>query len=196
LSRNYRNNHNLPIFKLLVDPGAAIPTYSSFLSGEVMAASASVTAIAMFAVSYARGRAVRRRQRTGRGTSAASGRIPIPETAPASERLLSGTYRGRSVEIDMAQNGLLYITVRVVNERGIFDEFGAGGPIPTVPWLNESCRRTLAALSARWTVAIRGRSLFFSFSGHGSSDPERMPRLLDLACDLADAVDGRAITRV
>jgi hypothetical protein len=165
-----------------MDPGAMLSHYTPYLSGEVMIASASVAATAMFAASYARRQAVRRRfQKAGRSNGT--------ENNSLSGRLLSGVYRGRAVEIDLAADGLLCVTVRIVNEQRVFDEFSADSPLPTNAWLGDSARRALAALSARWSVAIRGRSLYFSYTGH-DYDPERMPRLLDLACDLADGVDA------
>jgi hypothetical protein len=176
-----------------VDPGVAMSPYGPLLHGEVIAASASLAAAAMFAASYARRQAVRRRNaKVGKTAGTKAGRSLPPSNLPATGAttglLLSGLYRGRSVEMEMAENHLLCITVRITNERRLFEEFGGGSLLPTGTWLNVACRQTLSTLSGRWTVAIRGRSLLFTCAS--IHDPERMPRLLELACDLADAADG------
>jgi hypothetical protein len=181
-----------------MDPGVAMSPYGPLLHGEVIAASASLAAAAMFAASYARRQAVRRRNaRTGKsGTGTKIGDsaslTTLPATGATTGLLLSGLYRGRSVEMEMAENGLLCITVRIENERRLFEEFGAGSPFPTATWLTLPCRQTLSALPGRWTVALRGRSLLLTCAS--IHDPERMPRLLELACDLADAADGTVTT--
>ena len=158
-----------------MDPGAILHSYSP-LSGEAMAASASLLAVAAAVVSRVRRNGVRLRAVKPKDAH-------LQGTGP----LLSGIYRNRSVELSMAESGLLYVTARVTNGAGLFSEFSKGDWADE-PWLPTAASYRLRAWPERWSVAVRGRSLLFScrLTAH---DPEKMRRALDLACDLADAVD-------
>jgi hypothetical protein len=83
----------------------------------------------------------------------------------------------------------LSVTTRLVNYRRLFAEFGAGDSLPGAAWLSPACRRKLTRLGEGWSVAIRDRSLLLS-APCVDGNPEWQRHLLDLACDLADAVDA------
>jgi hypothetical protein len=147
-----------------------------------MAASASLAFAALF-VSHVRRHAVRRRYPTMGGTSAAT--WEHPSAGP----LLSGTYRGRSVAMAFAGDRKLSVTTRLVNYGHHFAEFSTGDVLSGTLWLNPTCRRKLALLGNGWSVAVRDRSLLLS-APCVDGNPEWQRHLLDLACDLADAVDA------
>jgi hypothetical protein len=149
-----------------------------------MAASASLAVAALF-VFHIRRQAVRRRYSTTGGASTSAAWDHPAAVGP----LLSGTYRGRSVAMAFAGDRRLSVTARLVNYRHLFAEFGAGDRLSGATWLNPACRHKLALLGNGWSVAVRDRCLLFS-APCVDGDPEWQRHLLDLTCDLADAVDA------
>jgi hypothetical protein len=165
-------------FIVFVDGSSINPGYVPLLTGEVMAVSASVMAFAAVVASKVRRHAVRLH-------NANKSHLQWGKNAGP---LLSGIYRGRSVEMTLAENGLLFITARTVNRANVASEFATGDRLP-ISWLPTITAYRLKTLPGHWSVSVRGQHLFFSCQ-LADNDPERMRRALELTCDLADAVDG------
>jgi len=167
-----------------MDIGGSLSNYAPWQSGGVMAASASLAGAALF-VSHVRRHAVRRRYTTTGGAATST----TWDHPAAAGPLISGIYRGRYVAMAFAGDRRLSVTARLLNYRRLFAEFGAADPLSGAAWLNPACRRKLALLGSGWSIAVRDRCLLLS-APCADGDPEWQRHLLDLSCDLADAVDA------
>lgn len=153
--------------------------YTPLLSGEAVAVSASVMAVAAMVMSNMRRRAVHLRP--------AARRDPL-QWRSGSGPLLSGMYRGRFVEMTLAENGMLCVRAHIRNRAGLFAEF-ADGDGTGAEWLPPRCLRSLYTLPDRWSIAVRGKQLFFTCFLM-DNDPEWMRQALELSCDIAEAAES------
>ncbi|MDX1933348.1 MAG: hypothetical protein SFU56_12135 [Capsulimonadales bacterium] len=136
------------------------------------------TLFATWITAHVRRRSVRRSDRVRRVVGENGGRT-------TARPLLDGHYRGRSVRLTQSGDWT-HVTVTARNVSGIFAEFDNRSD-RSVDWLTPSCRKRLNAVAARWSVAVRGRTILL-----GCLDvqgPERIRFALDVACDLADVID-------
>ena len=177
-----------------MDPGAAIQAYNPLLSGEALTVGASVSAslfaLAAVVASNMRRQGVRLRGAVVNGARMAKAANKTLATVTAPTPLLSGIYRGRTVEMTMTEAGLLRVTARIVNSSGVFAEFSKGD-FPILPWLTGASSYRLKAMPERWAIAVRVKHLLFSCQLN-DEEPEKMRRALDLTCDLAEAIDRKA----
>jgi hypothetical protein len=167
--------------------------YNPLLSGEALTVGASVSAsllaLAAVVASNVRRHGVRLRGTVVNGARPAKTAVKSYAGAGAATPLLSGIYRGRTVEMTMTEAGLLCVTARMVNPSGVFAEFSKGD-FPLLPWLHGASAYRLKAMPERWSIAVRGRHLLFSCQLN-EEEPEKMRRALDLTCDLAEAIDHK-----
>lgn len=168
-------------------------SYNPLLSGEALTVGASVSAsllaLAAVVASNVRRQGVRLRTPVVNGARPAKAANKNAVESRAVTPLLSGIYRGRTVEMTMAESGLLCVTARVVNSSGVFAEFSKGD-FPLLPWLTGASAYRLKAMPERWSIAVRGKHLLFSCQLN-EEEPEKMRRALDLTCDLAEAIDRK-----
>jgi predicted membrane chloride channel (bestrophin family) len=163
--------------------GGTFSPVNHYFTGEIVAVSATATACAAWIASHVRRQTVRRRE-----PSASTLRESLKGST--AKLLLAGEYRGRNVTMMMAGEWL-NVTVRAGNRERIFAEFGSVDRLQ-IPWLSAACRRRLSAVSAKWSVAVRGSNILLSC--YAIEGPERLRCALDVACDVAEAVDQVGIS--
>lgn len=161
----------------------AFSTYTPPLTGEFWATSASLaTAVAAWILRARRIAATRRVSSPPLPTPVSPVPVSSPKPAPIADAapLLSGVYRGRSVEMSCGPEGLLCASVGLLSLLPPESPWLAAGPI---------LRARLAALPR--PVLLCAVSGFLHLAApQTASGPQLSRVLLDLACDLADAVEG------
>ena len=173
--------------------------YAPLVEAGTLTAAAAVACATVTGTIYSL--RARRRQRRWQTIGASLGLLPPRKRQSrslTSPSLVAGTYRGRFIEAILLPGSTetVGVTARIANPRHLLDRVSSADSLPR--WVSPQSRVTLLALPPKptWSLEVRGNGLTLSapcavlLSGTGEIRPFR--ELLDLACDLAEGVDGAA----